>query len=76
LQVLDIGSYYTVINPDGPNFKNYFFTDDEPPQPRLGLLNGKGGYLEDGDEPFFQRYPDVHPALPFAALQLEGALNF
>lgn len=75
LQLLDIGSYYTTINPDGPNFKNYFLTDDDPPQPRLGLLNGLGGYLEDGDDAQFRRFPTVYTARPFNVLQLEEALN-
>jgi hypothetical protein len=76
LQLLDIGSYYVTINPDGPNFKNYFLTDDDPPQPRLGLLNGFGSELDTDAEPVFRRFPTIYTARPFNVLQLEEALNF
>ncbi len=82
LQLLDIGSFHLefVVNPeditDVDTQRKYFLTDDEPAQPRLGLLNGAGDRLLDGGTPKFRRFPTVYEAKPFAALQLEGALTF
>jgi hypothetical protein len=54
----------------------YFLTDDDPPQPRLGLLDGAGNPLSDGGTPVFRRFPNVYTSRPFNVLQLEEALNF
>jgi hypothetical protein len=82
LQLLDIGSYSLRFVVDPEDIANvttervYFLTDDDPPQPRLGLLDGQGNPLSDGGTPVFRRFPNVYTARPFNVLQLDGALNF
>lgn len=77
LQLLDIGSYYVTVggNEDGSNKRTYFKTNDQPPQPYLGLLDGEGFKLEEGQEPKFRRFR-LRKEKPFAALNLEGAILF
>lgn len=53
LQLLDHGTFY-IDQANGE--KHLFVTDDEPPQPRLGLLDGKGGPLADGAQAVFRRF--------------------
>jgi hypothetical protein len=82
LQLLDIGSYSLRFVVDPEDITNvttervYFLTDDDPPQPRLGLLDGAGNPLSDGGTPVFRRFPNVYTSRPFNVLQLEEALNF
>lgn len=74
LQLLDIGSWYLEAGAGGVIERKYFLTDDDPPQPRLGLLNGFGIPLEDGQEPQFRKFP--HPKVrDLNALQLQAAIN-
>lgn len=74
LQLLDIGSWYLETGAGGVIERKYFLTEDEPPQPRLGLLNGFGAPLEDGQEAVFRRFKR-RKERDFAVLQLQNAID-
>lgn len=74
LQLLDIGSWYLEAGAGGVIERKYFLTEDDPPQPRLGLLNGLGIPLEEGGEPVFRRFKR-RKERDLNALQLQAAIN-
>lgn len=69
LELLDIGTWYLEANAQGTIEKKRFVTDDDPPQPRLGLLNGFGVANDAEAPPVFRRF-EVYPRLPFANLNI------
>jgi hypothetical protein len=73
LKLLDIGSYHLEF--DEVLKRVHFITDDEPPQPRLGLLNGFGRVLDEGFDPQFRVFK-IYEQNAFAALQLQQAIDF
>ena len=74
LQLLDIGSWYLEAGAGGVIERKYFLTEDDPPQPRLGLLNGFGVPLEDGGNPVFRTFRR-RKERDLNALQLQAAIN-
>lgn len=74
LQLLDIGTFHFENGDDGEKLIKHFVTEDDPPQPKQGLLNGFGFPLDEGDEPKFRRFA-VYQEKAFANLRLEGALQ-
>lgn len=67
LKVLDIGTYY--IDASDENKIKAFVTEDDPPQPRIGLLDADGDELHPADLPHFVIL-QVYDQLPFALLNL------
>lgn len=74
LQLLDIGTWYLEAGDAGAINRKYFLTEDDPPQPRLGLLNGFGAPLDDGADPVFRRFKR-RKERDLNALQLQAAIN-
>lgn len=74
LQLLDIGTWYLEPGANGTTLRKYFLTDDDTPQPRLGLLNGFGVPLADGADAVFRRFRR-NKERNFNVLQLENAIN-
>jgi hypothetical protein len=67
LKVLNRGTYY--LDRANGNNRKHFVTDDDPPQPRFGLLADNGDALNEADPPTFIVLP-VYKRKPFAALPL------
>lgn len=71
LQLLDQGRYY--IDASDANKIKHFVTDDDPPQPRIGLLDGTGDELGAADAPVFLRF-QIYRATDLTLLNLEGSI--
>lgn len=71
LQLLDHGRYYR--DAANGNSITSFVTDDDPPQPRIGLLDGNGDRLNDADDPVFLSFP-IYQRMPYVLLNLGAIL--
>lgn len=67
IKILDRGTYY--IDRADNNKIKHFVTDDDPPQPRFGLLAANGDKLNEADKPHFVFCP-VYARKPFNAIPL------